>query len=281
MEKKDIGIRIKEIRGFLGLKQGEFSLLLGIRQNYLSRYEAGEHEFTDDLKFKLVDIVDQQFKKRINLNWFIFGEGEMFLSKQEKPLENIPKTEEKHPLVTEIEAVVDKKLEKIENKIAQLEKVESKIAYIESRLEKTYPDAPDFDTYISEPEPEYLDYVDDIAAGRPIYASEDKKTIPVPKHYIKTKPEDYYAGHIRGTSMIAAGIPNGALVLIRKSDFPRHNAIQVVECQGEVTLKRMREIPGKGWRICFDDYSEDFLEVGPEDEFHIQGDFVAIIPEDE
>jgi SOS-response transcriptional repressor LexA len=79
--------------------------------------------------------------------------------------------------------------------------------------------------------------------------------------------------------MTAAGIPDGVLVLIRYADTPRDSAIQVVECQGEATLKRMREIPGKGWKICFDDHTGRFIEVGPEDEFHIQGDFVAVIPE--
>jgi SOS-response transcriptional repressor LexA len=79
--------------------------------------------------------------------------------------------------------------------------------------------------------------------------------------------------------MIAAGIPDGVLVLIRISDTPRDGGIQVVEHQGEATLKRMREIPGKGWKICFDDWSGRFIEVGPEDEYYIQGDFIAVLPD--
>jgi hypothetical protein len=43
----------------------------------------------------------------------------------------------------------------------------------------------------------------------------------------------------------------------------------------------MWEIPGKGWRICFDDRTGRFIEVGPGDEFYIQGDFVAVLPEGE
>jgi hypothetical protein len=43
----------------------------------------------------------------------------------------------------------------------------------------------------------------------------------------------------------------------------------------------MREIPGKGWKICFDDGTRRFIEIGPEDEFHVQGDFIAVLPEDE
>jgi SOS-response transcriptional repressor LexA len=121
--------------------------------------------------------------------------------------------------------------------------------------------------------------VEGIAAGKPIYQSEARSTIRVPKRYIKTKPEDYYVGRIKGASMTAAGIPDGVLVLIRYSDAPRDGAIQVVEHQGEATLKRMREVSGNGWKICFDDHSGRFIEIGPYDEFRIQGDFIAVLPE--
>jgi phage repressor protein C with HTH and peptisase S24 domain len=96
---------------------------------------------------------------------------------------------------------------------------------------------------------------------------------------IEELPEDYYVGRIKGTSMTAAGIPDGVLVLIRISDTPRDGAIQVVEHQREATLKRMREVPGKGWKICFDDHTGRFIPIGPGDEFHIQGDFIAFLPE--
>jgi hypothetical protein len=43
----------------------------------------------------------------------------------------------------------------------------------------------------------------------------------------------------------------------------------------------MREVPGKGWKICYDDRSGRYIGIGPGDEFHIQGDFIAILPEDE
>jgi transcriptional regulator with XRE-family HTH domain len=79
MKKNDSGIRLKEIREFFVLNQKAFSEMLGLRQNYLSRYENGEHEFADELKLKLVNVVDQIYKKRINLDWFISGSGGMFL----------------------------------------------------------------------------------------------------------------------------------------------------------------------------------------------------------
>jgi SOS-response transcriptional repressor LexA len=146
---------------------------------------------------------------------------------------------------------------------------------------------PDSDMFVSEPEPEYgVEYVktlfvDLLAAGRPIYQSDDRSEyINVPKRFIKTKPEDYYTGRIKGASMTAAGIPDGCLALFRISDTPRDGAIQIVECRGEATVKRMREIPGGGWKICYDDHTGRYIETGPGDEFHIQGDFIAVLPED-
>lgn len=78
---KNIGfcIRLKEIRESLSLNQKAFSEMLGIRQNYLSRYESGEHEVTDELKLQMLKIVYQNYKKRINLDWLLTGEGSMFL----------------------------------------------------------------------------------------------------------------------------------------------------------------------------------------------------------
>jgi SOS-response transcriptional repressor LexA len=179
------------------------------------------------------------------------------------------------PLIEELEALIDKKLD-------------ARLVEIENRLKTTEILSPKKDSslYVMEPEPEYEDayenalFVENVAAGRPIYQTDDRSIyIKIPKRFIKTKPEDYYVGRIKGTSMIAAGIPDGCLALFRISDTPKDGAIQIVECQGEATVKRMREIPGKGWKICYEDRTGRFIEIGPGEEFHIQGDFVAVLPD--
>jgi repressor LexA len=168
-----------------------------------------------------------------------------------------------------------------------MEKFEGQIAEIERRIKAGPSKNLDSGMFVSESEPEYgedwdnITFVEGIAAGSPIFQPEARSTVPVPKRYIKTKPEDYYVGRIKGTSMIAAGIPDGVLALIRISETPRDGAIQVVECQGEAALKRIREIPGKGWKICFDDYTGRYIEIGLGDDFRIQGDFIAVLPEDD
>jgi SOS-response transcriptional repressor LexA len=259
MSVKGYSIRIREIREVLNLKIAEFARKLNIPRSTLVGWEEGKTASIEILK-----PLEKVFN--VNIDWLLTGNGEMFSFEREK----------KHPLIVNLEAMIDQRLERIEAQIAELK----------SNSKKNDFGDPDSDMYVSEPEPEYgedqedITFVEGIAAGRPIYQSEARSFISVPKRYIKTKPEDYYVGRIKGTSMTAAGIPDGVLVLIRISDTPRDGAIQIVECQGEATLKRVREIPGKGWKICFDDHTGRYIEIGPGDEFQIQGDFIAVLPED-
>jgi SOS-response transcriptional repressor LexA len=78
--------------------------------------------------------------------------------------------------------------------------------------------------------------------------------------------------------MTAAGIPDGAAVLIRRAEAPRDGAIQVVQCQGRSTLKRLREMEGKDWRLCYEDGPGRYIEIASGDEYTVQGDFVAVLP---
>jgi SOS-response transcriptional repressor LexA/DNA-binding XRE family transcriptional regulator len=263
-----IGDRLKLLRASLGGgNQTQFAEKLGITQTSLSKYENGTVDIPDGVKIKIGGF-------GINLHWLITGTGEMFLS-------SVPQGDGKHPLISGLDFFIDQKLEKLELRMAELENSLGKSGL-------SVPKDPDSGMFVSEPESEYaIDYekalfVENVAAGWPIYQSEDHSVyIDVPKQLIKTRPEDYYVARVKGTSMTAAGIPDGCLALFRISDTPRDGAIQIVERQGEATVKRMREIPGKGWKICFEDYTRRFIEIDPGDEFHIQGDFIAVLPEDE
>jgi SOS-response transcriptional repressor LexA len=254
----EFSARIKLLMKELGLNQTGIAEKLGLSQGVISEFTSGSREPSKEFLLGLP-------KLGVSLDWFITGVGEIFIAKNEK----------KHPLIIELEVIINKKLEKIEAQIAE----------IEDRFNVGPPANSDSGMFVSESEPEYgesqedITFVENIAAGRPIFQSEARSTIPVSKRYIKTKPEDYYVGRIRGTSMTAAGIPDGVLVLIQISDVPRDGAIQVVAHLGEATLKRMREVPGKGWKICFEDGSKRFIPIGPGDEFHIQGDFIAVLSE--
>jgi repressor LexA len=142
--------------------------------------------------------------------------------------------------------------------------------------------------YVAEPEPEYevddfeeVVYVDNIAAGPPISQSEDlSEKLKIPRRFIKTAPEDYYAAHVQGESMTAAGIPDGSTVLIHRTDVPRSGAIQLVRHGGKSTLKRLREIEDGGWRLCYEDNTGRRIDIGPGEEYQVQGDFAAVLPEE-
>jgi SOS-response transcriptional repressor LexA len=255
--RKGYSLRLREIRETLDLSIAEFARQLDVPRSTLVGWEGEK-----GISIEVLKPLETTFN--VNIDWLLTGKGEMFSSKKKG----------KHPLIEGLEALIDQRLEKIEAQIAELK----------GQIKAGTPKGPDSGIHVSEPEPEYgveidITFVEGVAAGKPIFQSEARSAVPVPGRFIKTRPEDYYVGRIKGTSMTAAGIPDGCLALFRISDAPRDGAIQIVEYQGEATVKRMREVPGKGWKICFEDGSEKVIEIGPGDEFHIQGDFIAVLPE--
>jgi SOS-response transcriptional repressor LexA len=254
---------LTRLRKYYKPSNAEIEKSLGLSNGYISKIKENPG--------KLLLVLS---KNGISTDWFLTGEGEMFLSK--------PKD---RPLQVEIPSLgiqIDQRLEKLE---AQIAEIKGQVVEMRGQIGKKGMNDPESGMFVSESEPEYgegegdITLVEGIAAGKPIYQSDARSTIRVPMRYIKTKPEDYYVGRIKGTSMIAAGIPDGCLALFRISDVPRDGAIQIVEWQGEATLKRIREVPGKGWKICFDDYTGRYIEVGPGEDPQIQGDFIAVLPE--
>jgi SOS-response transcriptional repressor LexA len=248
---------LDRLRKYYKPSNAEIEKSLGLSNGYISKIKENPG--------KLLLVLS---KNGISTDWFLTGKGEMFLESQERS--------SKLPENLSLGAIIDQRLEKIEAQIAK----------IEGQLKKKDMSSTDSGMFVSEPVPEYgedrvqITNVEGLAAGKPIFQSETRSKVLVPARFIKGKPENYYVARIQGSSMTAAGIPDGVRVLIRISDTPIDGAIQVVARQGEATLKRIREVPGKGWKICFDDHSGRYIEIGPEDEFHIQGNFIAVLPED-
>jgi transcriptional regulator with XRE-family HTH domain len=65
-----IAERIKDLLQVEGLKQKELADQLGIPPNYISKYLSGVSP-TSDFFFAM-------YKKGININWLLSGEGEMY-----------------------------------------------------------------------------------------------------------------------------------------------------------------------------------------------------------
>jgi SOS-response transcriptional repressor LexA len=259
--------RIKLIMSSLGLNQTKFAEKLGVSKGIISEFTSGARQPSKDFLFGIS-------KLGISLDWFLTGEGEMITGNS---------ASKAVPLVKEIENII------IEKTGGRFSALESRLSALESLIkpETPEPEAPadaDGPIYIADPEPEYggesdtLLYAADIAAGPPISQSEDQsQNIRIPRGYIKGNRADYYAAGIRGESMTGAGIPDGCTVLIRRSDTPRDGAIQVVAYQGRSTLKRMREMAGKGWELRYEDGTNRMIAVDS-GEYLIQGDFVAVLP---
>ena len=76
-----------------------------------------------------------------------------------------------------------------------------------------------------------------VTAGIPIAAIEEiEEYLPVPN--LSGNPEDYFALHVRGESMINAGILDGDIVVVRKTPVCRNGDIVVALIDDEATVKR-------------------------------------------
>ena len=262
-----IGDRFKKTRDSLGLNQSELARELGVNPSIISDIERGDKEPSKKIISSLI------VKYQINSNWILTGQGEMLIKQQDKA--------EKHPLITDIEAITAPRFECIESRLTALERLVGRGnpvpgEYPEEKVTK--------DNFTSEPEAEYIvekqilvPYVHDIAAGPPIQQSEDQsQQVRVPARLVK-KGSRYYAASVRGGSMVEAGIRDGDTVLIRCDEAPRDGAIQVVRYKRKSTLKRLREVEGGGWELHYEDGTGRVIPVDS-GQYEVQGDFTAILP---
>jgi SOS-response transcriptional repressor LexA len=256
--------RFAIIRKENGLNVKEFAASLDMEPTTVSSIESGKREPSKEVLLNLA------IKYAVSLNWIFTGIGEKRLTKAIQ--------EEKHPLIANLEIFIKANMGGIESRLSALEK------RLKAAPDLEYPaETGDEGSYTAEHEPEYriqtgnVVFCDDIAAGPPIWQSEDKgRVVDVPHHLIKTRESDYYALRVKGNSMIDAFIPDGSMALIKKSDVPQHGKIQVIWLDGRVTLKRMQEEEDHSWTLCYEDGTERTIPLGEQN--LIQGDFVAVLP---
>jgi len=253
-----------------GGNKADLPKILGVRPQYLSDIKSGKSKNPgSDFTLALIN------KLGFNPEWIETGEGDILQPKLK--MKDAVLLAKYGPILEEIEKITV--LNSMEH-----DKIELRLSTLEKRLETTpaaeYPvETGNGEDYTADPEPKYgrVIYCDDVAAGPPIWQIEDaSRVVDVPIRLIKTKPEDYYALRVRGNSMIDALIPDGSMVLIRKSDVPEHGKIQVVWIDNRVTLKRMREEQDHKWTLCYEDGSGRTIPLG--DENLVQGDFVVTLP---
>jgi repressor LexA len=114
-----------------------------------------------------------------------------------------------------------------------------------------------------------------IAAGTPIAAIQhERERLPVPEAMLGAG--EHYILEISGDSMIDAGILDGDLVVIRKTDTATSGEIVVALVEGEeATLKRLRR---KGASIALEPANRAYETriFGP-DQVEVQGRLVGLI----
>ncbi|ARB45478.1 MULTISPECIES: transcriptional repressor LexA [Alcanivoracaceae] len=119
-----------------------------------------------------------------------------------------------------------------------------------------------------------LPVVGKVAAGTPIEAVENvQRTVPVPRGLFRQRPT--YLLQVQGDSMIDAGIFDGDLIAVRKSETARSGEIVVARIGEEVTVKTLRLNKSDATLLPA---NEDYEPIQvPADQLIIEGVFVGLI----
>ncbi len=121
-----------------------------------------------------------------------------------------------------------------------------------------------------------LPFLGRIAAGNPIEAITGSfEQISVPNYLINNKDE-HFTLEVTGDSMIDAGIYDGDIVVIRKTEVANSGDIVVALIdQSEVTLKRFRSFKNS---IALEPANKNYkIRIFGEDRVKIQGKLVGLI----
>lgn len=104
---KNIGERIKEVRKEMKMSQVEFSKILGITQDKLSKYE------NEKIKPPIKVLLEISRNFNVSLNWLLMGRGDKYLKKEEKFDEEIYKMAESLQILKEKDAEYFNKIKNI------------------------------------------------------------------------------------------------------------------------------------------------------------------------
>ncbi len=113
-----------------------------------------------------------------------------------------------------------------------------------------------------------------VEAGFPTIADEDaSNTLSLDELLIDHKEATYMLS-VKGDSMKDAGILDGDMILIDRTENAKPDKIVVAEVDGEYTLKYLRKKDGK---IFLEPANKAFKPIYPKEELRIQGVVTAVI----
>jgi repressor LexA len=119
-----------------------------------------------------------------------------------------------------------------------------------------------------------LPLIGSVAAGSPIMAVENlERRVPVPDGLFSNRPT--YLLRVRGDSMKDAGILDGDMIAVQKTERARHGQIVIARINDEVTVKYL---DSQSPRPVLLPANQDFSPITFEpDELSIEGVFVGLI----
>lgn len=89
-----------------------------------------------------------------------------------------------------------------------------------------------------------LPVVGRVTAGQPILAQQNiEDYFPLPAEFVRS--EDAFILHVRGDSMINAGIQDGDMLVVRRQQTARDGEIVVARVEDEATVKRFFKEPDR------------------------------------
>ncbi len=119
----------------------------------------------------------------------------------------------------------------------------------------------------------YVPVVGKIAAGKPILANENiEDYFPLTTDFIKGK-KDVFMLHVRGDSMVNAGIFDRDYIIVRKQDTAINGEIIVALLEDEATVKRFFKTKKKVKLMPENDYMEPIIV----DNVKILGKVIGVI----
>ncbi len=137
-----------------------------------------------------------------------------------------------------------------------------------------YPDTPRGIRIIEEKNEYELPLVGSVAAGLPIEAIENVESyITIPEILKRNKPT--FLLRVRGDSMIDAGILDGDLIAVRKTQTANIGEIIVARIEDEVTVKRLQKQGSNAVLQPANDFYEPIIL--PAEDLAIEGLFVGLI----
>ncbi|MET1254285.1 transcriptional repressor LexA [Aliikangiella maris] len=139
---------------------------------------------------------------------------------------------------------------------------------------KIYPDKPRGIQILTPIDENELPLIGSVAAGLPIEAIENVEAyITIPEVLKRNKPT--FLLRVRGDSMIDAGILDGDLIAVRKTNTAEVGQIVVARIDDEVTVKRLER---QGANAVLQPANEHYQPIIlPAEDLAIEGKFVGLI----